>query len=98
MMRVFLIVPLVAFMLLFVSGCREQRLKEAGEALAFRIDSFQTVEKRLPENLGELGIEEKMEGPLYYRKLSSENYWIYFGTTLGESIFFRSETREWRDY
>ena len=86
----------------FLSSCkqqtREERLKEEGNALAMRVDSFQQATDRLPSRLEELGIEEKMEGPLYYQKVSDQDYMIYFGTTVGESMIYRSETGEWKDH
>lgn len=64
-----------------------------GNALIERIESFQRAHRRLPEDLGELGIEEKMEGPLYYQKMSAEHYTLHFGTTVGESMIYRAEKR-----
>jgi hypothetical protein len=85
---------------LLVSGCngREQRLTEQGNALIERIDAFQKATHRLPENLRELGLEEKMEGPLYYQKVSADHYIVSFGTTVGHSMIYRSEKRAWDDH
>jgi hypothetical protein len=38
-----------------------------------------------------------MEGPLFYEKRDSVNYMVYFGTSLGESMIYYSDTKEW-DY
>lgn len=84
--------------LLFGCKGREQRLTEQGNALIERIESFQKVTHRLPESLKELGLEEKMEGPLYYQKVSPERYTVHFGTTVGESMIYRSEKRTWDDH
>jgi hypothetical protein len=61
---------------LLLPGCkdRDQRLTEQGNTLIARIDSFQKATHRLPESLRDLGLEEKMEGPLYYQKVSAEHY------------------------
>lgn len=85
---------------LLLPGCkgREQRLTEQGNTLIERIASFQKATHRLPESLRELGLEEKMEGPLYYQKVSAEHYIVYFGTTVGESMIYRSEKRAWDDH
>lgn len=98
MRRIFALIMLL--LVLMLSGCksREQRLMEEGNTLIERIDAFQKAQQRLPENLGELGIEEKMEGPLYYQKMSPEHYMVYFGTTVGESMIYRSEKRAWADH
>lgn len=85
---------------LLLPGCkgREQRLTEQGNTLIERIASFQKATHRLPESLRELGLEVKMEGPLYYQKVSAEHYIVYFGTTVGESMIYRSEKRAWDDH
>lgn len=95
-----LTITLMALVSALLLGCkgREQRLTEQGNALIERIESFQKVTHRLPESLKELGLEEKMEGPLYYQKVSAERYMVYFGTTVGESMIYRSEQRSWDDH
>lgn len=97
-MRLTLALIVLVSALLFGCKSREQRLTEQGNALIERIDSFQKATHRLPESLKELGIEEKMEGPLYYQKLSTDRYTVYFGTTVGESMIYRSEKGAWEDH
>jgi hypothetical protein len=97
-MRIRVFVPLVMLLLLGACASREEKLIAQGDALIARIDSFQKATQRLPENLGELHIEEKMEGPLYYQKRSDSTYMVHFGTTLGESMIYRSERKKWEDH
>lgn len=87
-------------MLLCLGSCesREQRLMDEGDLLVERIEIFNKENGRLPESLTEMGIEEKMEGPLYYQKEGEDQFIVSFGLTLGESMIYRSETGEWRDY
>lgn len=91
------------FLLIFasslLSGCssRSEQLIDEGEALIIRIDSFQKRNNQVPENLEELGIKEKMEGPLYYQKLSEQEFMLHFGTRLGESMIYRSTTHNWTE-
>ena len=44
----------------------------------------------------ELGIKEE-EGvdALYYQKRDSNNYILWFGTTLGESVIYYSDSKTW---
>lgn len=98
MRRVIALTALLSVLLLLDCKSREQRLMEEGNALVERIDSFQKANHRLPENLAELGIEEKIEGPLYYQKLSGEDYMVHFGTAVGESMIYRSKERTWADH
>jgi len=90
---------LVVFICLFYfQSCsifRESRLKAKGIVLANQIEEFRIHKKRLPQNLGELGIKETEEGPLYYKKVDESKYVIWFGMELGESVTYDSETRKW---
>jgi hypothetical protein len=43
-----------------------------------------------------IGIEEKEEGPIYYRKESETKFVLWFGTILGESVTYNSDTKEWK--
>lgn len=49
----------------------------------------------LPNSLTEMGIIETEEGSLYYEKITSTTYRVWFGTELGESKVYESEEREW---
>ena len=97
-MRLTIALIVLVSALLFGCRIREQRLTEQGNALIERIDAFQKATHRLPESLKELGLEETMEGPLYYQKVSAERYMVHFGTTVGESMIYRSEKRSWDDH
>lgn len=82
---------------LTLSSCyvREQNLRNEGNQVIAKIESFKKDTDRLPNSLKDIGIEEKEEGPVYYRKTSDTTYKIWFGTSLGESVAYDSEKREW---
>jgi hypothetical protein len=90
---------LMGFMLIALFGCKnsEKKLIEQGNDLVEKIEIFKTNIGRLPADLEELGINETLEGPLFYNKLDSANYMVWFGTSLGESMIYYSDTKEW-DY
>jgi hypothetical protein len=73
----------------------EQRIQK-GKELTAKVEGFRREKGRLPDSLGELGVEEIIEGPLYYTKSGETSYTIHFGTTLGESVIYNSDTKEWR--
>jgi hypothetical protein len=73
----------------------EQRIQKGNELIA-KVESYRREKGRLPDSLGELGVEEKIVGPLYYTKKGETFYSIHFGTTLGESVIYNSDTKEWR--
>ena len=76
---------------------QEKELIEKGDELVLKIENFKTENGFLPSDLEDLGIEETLEGPLFYEKVDSVNYVVWFGTTLGESMIYYSDTQEW-DY
>jgi hypothetical protein len=66
-----------------------------GNRLVTRIDDFRKTTGRLPDSLSDLGIRETESSLLHYRRVSSNQYVIWFGTSLGESMQFDSQTRRW---
>jgi hypothetical protein len=40
-------------------------------------------------------MKETENGPIYYKKESDTEYVVWFGTQLGESVTYDSETKEW---
>lgn len=73
----------------------ESTRNTAKEAIR-KIEEFHETNGRLPENLKEIGIEERLEGPLFYDRVENEDYIIWFGTTLGESEKYESKTGCWQ--
>ncbi|QQS41431.1 MAG: hypothetical protein IPM63_00315 [Acidobacteriota bacterium] len=69
-----------------------------GDDLIVKIEEFRANNGRLPEDLAELGIEERLEGPVFYEKIGSDSYEVWYGTSLGESMIYDSKDREWRSY
>jgi hypothetical protein len=61
------------------------------------IEEFRATHKRLPENLGEIGVQEKEEGPVYYMKQTEHDYLVWYGKQLGISMTYDSRTRTWRE-
>ncbi|MGE5846459.1 MAG: hypothetical protein ACM34O_07030 [Ignavibacteria bacterium] len=86
----------VLTIVLFVRKKEENSLYNLGKNTIQKIENFKNNNKRLPNSLSELGIEEKEEGPIYYNKIDSNRYIIWFGTTLGESQTYDSEKRNWK--
>lgn len=79
------------------SSCyfREQNLRNKGDQVIAKIESFHKERNRLPHSLADIGIEDKEEGPIHYHRTSDTTYQIWFGTSLGESVTYDSEKREW---
>ncbi len=77
---------------------REYRLIKDGDFLIDKIEGFRLEKGRLPNSLEEIGYEER-DGVdvLYYDKRDSTHYTISFGTSLGESKFYYSDSQQWED-
>ena len=68
-----------------------------GDELVLKIEKYKAHKGHLPKSIEDVGVKETMEGPLFYVRMDSVNYMVYFGTSLGESIIYYSDTKEW-DY
>lgn len=83
-----------------ISGkIHDRKLMQEGDVIVQKVEQYRQANGRLPENLREMGLPESESGPLYYDKSTDgQNYTISFGTALGESTTYHSETKEWRGY
>lgn len=95
-MRKFKILSAIVFLFCFFCSCRDNREKEKlGEEISVKIENYKTLNGRLPKDLSEIGVVEKMEGPIYYAKKNDTTYILYYGGDLGESIIYNSKTKKW---
>jgi hypothetical protein len=66
-----------------------------GHEIVSRVETFRVQHNgRLPENLQEVGIDDSNLG-VFYRRISADEYCVWFGTTLGESEVYYSRTKKW---
>lgn len=98
-MKKIIVIYLIVLLLVSFSSCRnsDKSLIKQGNKLVEKVEEYKKDTGKLPSELKDLGIKETMEGPLFYEKKDSINYIIWFGTTLGESMIYYSDTKEW-DY
>ena len=87
---------LIMFWFYYSHNSRDNRLQKKGADLINTIELFSAKHKRLPNSLEDLGIKE-FDGldELYYDKRDSLCYTVSYGTTLGESMFYYSDTKHW---
>lgn len=85
--------------LIMVVGCdnAENKLIKQGDELVLKIEKYKEEKGHLPNSIEDVGLNETMEGPLFYVRMDSVNFMVYFGTSLGESMIYYSDTKEW-DY
>jgi hypothetical protein len=65
-----------------------------GDQIVSRVEAFRTSHKRLPDALKEVGLDDP-DLKVFYRKISDEEYSVWFGTSLGESETYNSGNRKW---
>ena len=91
------------YSLLVICGCnfnREEQLIKKGNALIKKIEQYKKVNNKLPPSLLEIGVivKDEADPPFYYEIRDSINYTVSFGTTLGESKIYYSDSKEWEDF
>lgn len=84
--------------LLFVSCNYVERNISVGNSIVEKIEEYRNENDTLPISLVEIGQDEIIDGVMFcYEKADSNNYILWFGTTLGEGMYYYSDTREWND-
>ena len=72
---------------------------KSGKELIQRIEDYRAKNGVLPGKLKELYSEaEKERYEIYYYDIEGQDYVLYFGTSLGEGIYYFSKYYEWCDY
>ena len=88
--------PIILFSLsFFLCSCNDKREK-LGEDIYLKIIQYKNTNGHLPKTLNDIGIQEKMEGPIYYFKQTDSTFIIYYGGVLGESIIYDPGTGKWK--
>src|SRR4051812_49428948 len=84
-----------AFILYFavIRNNRDTKLIKQGNLLIYRIEDYKLKTGRVPNSLKEIGINESQSLELFYLKRDSMNYIIWYGTSLGESNTYHSDSR-----
>lgn len=82
----------------FFSCSHLDQNKVAGNAIIKKIELYKKTTDSLPNSLEDLGQNEIINNVLFcYEKVDSTNYMVWFGTTLGEGIYYYSDTKKWED-
>ncbi len=91
-----LLIFIIGYILLF-KETRENTLIKEGDKIVEKVICYYTKNNRLPNTLTEIDIEEKIEGPIFYKKKDSINFILWFGTELGESRIYYSDIKKWEE-
>ena len=72
--------------------------QKSGESIVQRIEKYKKDNDTLHNSLHEMGIDDVIDDVLFcYEKVDSANYIVWFGTTLGEGIYYYSDTKKWEN-
>lgn len=101
-MKSFTSLVIGVYLSLCLLGCKDSRehtLMQQGNEFVVKIEEYKKDNNRLPVSLSDIGITVKNESdpPIYYEKKDSIHYTLSFGTTLGESKIYYSDSKKWED-
>jgi hypothetical protein len=92
---VFSLFSLAVVLVFGASGCGPSKM-ELGNRAVSKVEEYRREKGRLPHSLSEAGIEADERCPCYC-KTGDNSYIVWYGTTLGESNTYSSETRTWSE-
>lgn len=96
MKRIIKILTLVLLFGLYSCEFKNER-QEYAEMLIEKVETFKINNNRLPKDVSELGLTEKMDSPAFYQIKSDSTYMIWYGLSVGESKVYRSATKKWTE-
>ncbi len=73
-----------------------EHFKKATEIIQ-KVEFFHEEKGVLPDCLEDIGENTTMKGP-FYTKIDQKGYTVWFGTFLGESCTYHSDTKTWTPY
>ena len=74
---------------------RQMELMRQSEPIHEALKAYHQKHGGYPESLDPIGISSREEGPIYYQR-EGGSYLLWFGTSLGESLTYRSNEGKWR--
>ena len=88
---------------IFLCACsnnptRQDKMVQEGNEIVEKIESYKQQNNKLPENLNDLGLEEK-DGynVIYYTKRDSCNFTISFPISEESHMFYYSDSKKWEE-
>jgi len=84
--------------LFIISSCNiDYNTKEKYATLIIKkIEEFKINNDRLPNNLTEIGLNINEKSLVFYKKISKNEFEVWYGIELGESKIYNSELNKWR--
>jgi hypothetical protein len=97
-MRTITLIKLSILFAFFFSCSHLEQNKKAGNEIIKKIELYKKTNGFLPNSLQEIGQNEVINDVLFcYEKVDSADYIVWFGTSLGEGIYYYSDTKKWEN-
>lgn len=90
----FLAVVALALTSVVITSCWGPLKRDPSNIAIAKIEEFRKVKGRLPDSLAEAGAQDDESCPCYC-KTGEGSYLVWYGTRLGESDTYDSETKKW---
>ena len=71
--------------------------QEYADMLIEKVETFQKTHNRLPKDVSELGLTEKMDSPAFYQMETDSTYMVWYGLSVGEYKVYMSSTKKWTE-
>jgi len=93
------IIKILTIILLFgLYSCEfNNERQEYAKILIEKVETFRKENNRLPKDVSELGLTEKMDSPAFYQMQTDSTYMVWYGLSVGESKVYRSLTKKWTE-
>ena len=97
MKRLFKII-IVAIFIVFYGCCGMICKRESNAQLMIqKVEEYKSTNGQLPTDIAELGLEFELENEAYYEILTDSTYSVWYGTSLGVSMVYYSESKTWKE-
>jgi hypothetical protein len=89
---------IVFFFSTFFSPWAYSQEYEEAKKVILALSAYHAINERYPDSIENVGFNATEQGPIHYRKINDEEYHIWFGTTLGNSMEYDSKTKHWFEH
>ncbi|PKG44356.1 hypothetical protein, partial [Psychroflexus sp. MES1-P1E] len=88
----------ITLLLFGLYGCEfKNERQDYADMLIEKVETFKESNNRLPKDVSELGLTEKMDSPAFYQMQTDSTYMFWYGLSVGESKVYRSVTKKWTE-
>ncbi|KAF0202305.1 MAG: hypothetical protein FD170_2031 [Bacteroidetes bacterium] len=91
-------IAIILTIVLFISSCCNiicERQKHA-ELIIEKVERYSLETGRFPENVKEIGLDDRQMHLSFYTKIDSTEYEVWYGLNLGTSKIYNSKSKKWR--